>query len=298
MLTALFENRDRWGETRLTMEELAELTGSSRTTLWRALSVLTEKGMVETTRTKRNLGRLYKNRYKVLVYETSTADPGSSNSTGSQGNQLILVKNTSYSLGPTPEETPMVNKWSEEDNDQMAFGLLDEPIAPEKVSRRDPKTRHQRPQNEWTALDVASEFAVRVYDNVRGIPGLVNTEKLMYILAKNRKQFGVTAEMEMEILEKFFADTRHFTTIKKFPKGTVGLFANYITNNIQKTKTFSPQPKVTSNVEVSQAQVDQALALADNIEYLVASDGRKFDKSMPGRAALARYEKKLEENND
>lgn len=276
------------------MQELGELTSMSRTTLWRALATLTEMGFVKTTRTKRNLGRLYKNRYKVLVCETSTAGPGSQNSNDDQGTELTLVKNTSYSLGPEPEETSMVNKWSEEDDDQMAFGLLDEHLAPEKVSKRDPKTRAFRPQNEWTAMDVASEFASRIYANVRGIPGLVNTQQLMYILAKNRKQFGITAEMEMELLEKFCADTRHFTTIKKFPKGTVGLFSNFITKNIQKTSTFTPNPKMAEAKEA----IEKALAYADNIEYLVASDGRKFDKSMPGRLALARYEKKLEEDNE
>jgi DNA-binding transcriptional ArsR family regulator len=277
------------------MEELSALTSMSRTTLRRALVTLTDNGLVETTRTKRNLGRLYKNRYKVVVCETSTADSGDCNSQDIEITTLTtIVKNTSYSLGPEPEETSMVNKWSEEDDDQMAFGLLDEHLVPEKVSKRDPKTRAFRPQNEWTALDVASEFASRVYANVRGIPGLVNTQKLMFILANNRKAFGVTAEMEMELVDKFCADARNFTTIKKFPKNTVGLFANFMTKNIQTTSAFTPDPKTVD----PKITMQKALAYAENIEYLVASDGRKFDKSMPGRLALARYEKKLEEDNE
>jgi len=31
----------------------------------------------------------------------------------------------------------------------------------------------------------------------------------------------------------------------------------------------------------------------ESLEYIIASDGRKFDNSMPGRAALERYEDKL-----
>lgn len=278
MLTALSDNRDRWGETRLTMEELAEITGSSRTTLWRALSVLTEKGLVETTRTKRNLGRLYKNRYKVIEFETSTASQGSLNS------QLDTVtdshiKNTSYSFGAEgTEEDPMVNNWKEED-DFMSFGLIDEAPPVQKISKADPKTRRLRPQEEWTALDVASEFAFRVYDNIRGVPGIVNTMNLRGALSRNRTKFDISAAIEMSLMDKFFADARNIAAIKRSPKNSIGIFLNFITNNITSAR--------------NEVTIEQALAMAEELEYLYASDGRKFDKSIAGRAALARYEKKL-----
>ena len=285
LLSVLDLYKDRWGETHLTMEELSDLTGSSRTTLWRALNTLMDKGLVETTRTKRNLGRLYKNRYKVVKFETSTADSSGQNddltilTTG-----IVIVKNTSYSLGAEgPEEKNMVNKWNEED-EGMAFGLIEQAAPAQKISKADPKTRSQRPQDEWTAMDVASEFASRVYANVRGIPGMVNTMNLRGALARNRKTHGITASAEMKLMDKFFADGRNINAIKKFPKGTTGLFLNFITNNIS-----SVQNEVT---------IEEALTMADELDFLIASDGRKFDKSMPGRAALERYENKLREEGN
>jgi DNA-binding Lrp family transcriptional regulator len=281
LLTVLSDKKDRWGETRLTMDELSEMTGMSRTTLWRALTVLTDRGLVETTRTKRNLGRLYKNRYKVLNFETSTADQGNNNDYINQSTKLVIVKNTSYSFrADGAGKEIMVNKWKEEDEDQMSFGLLDEPtISTEKVSKADPKTRFVRPQAEWTAMDVACEFASRLYDNVRGVPNLVNTMKLRGVLAMNRKKYDITAEHELAIIEKFFGDQRNINLIKKSPRNTIGIFLAYFTNNIGSIRT--------------EVTIGSAIELAESIEYLYASDGTRFDKSLSGRANLDYYEKKL-----
>jgi len=177
----------------------------------------------------------------------------------------------------------MVSNWKEED-EGMSFGLIEGTKPMEKISKADPKTRNLRSQEEWTAMDVASEFASRVYSNVRGIPGLVNTMNLRGALSKNRTKHGIDASTEMRIMDKFFGDVRNINTIKKFPKSTTGLFLNYITNNI---------------VDMSNSvTIEEAMAIAEELEYLTASDGRKFDKSMPGRIALERYEKKLAENNE
>jgi uncharacterized membrane protein len=281
-------NTDRWGEVRLTMNELTEITSMSRTTLWRALVNLTERGLVTTVRTKRNLGRLYKNVYKVVKVETSTADTSSQVNQVNSVNQVttlttltIKVKNTSYSLVRSAHGgTKMVNKWNEEDGDLMGFGLVDV-VAPTEKVKKVPKTRHLRPQEEWTAMDVASEFTAQVYDKVRGIPGLVNTQRLGIALATNRKKHGITATQEMQILQKFFADDRNLVTIKKFPKRTAGIFLNFITQNIS---------------EVSDVvTIETAIAMEDQLEYIYASDGRKFVRSISGRAELAQYEKQLKE---
>lgn len=283
LLTTMMEFVDKWGDINLTMVELSELTGYSRTTLWRALQALEEMDLVDTTRTKRNYGKLYKNRYKLI--ETSTAGQGNlDDSLTTITTETTIVKNATHSLGAAgPEkEEPMVNKWTDDD-DIAGVGLIDERPVSQKISKKDPKTRHQRPQNEWTAGDVASEFAWRVYDNVRGIPGMVNTMSLRGALAKNRTKFGITAEVELKLMDKFFGDGRHLATIKKFPKGTVGLFLNFITNNVESV----------SNV----VTVEEALVMAENLEYVVATDGRKFDNSVPGRKARERYEQKLQENS-
>lgn len=286
LLAVLTEKRDRWGETRLTMSELGELTTMSRTTLWRALTTLMNLGMVETTRTKRNLGKLYKNRYRVLVApiksETSTASPGNSITVIANTNNL----NTSYlnHLGAdAPEEgieTSMVNKWADDDEDMMGFGIVDKPAKEVKINKRDPKTRSQRPVAEWTAVDMASEFTMRVYSKVRGIPGMVNTTNLSRALAKNRKDHGVKAADEYAIMGKFFMDEDILQKVKSRPKNTIGFFLNYITENI---------------TQVSQTMThEKAFAMEEELEYIYASDGRKFPQSISGRADLERYEKKLE----
>jgi hypothetical protein len=262
------------------MSEMSEITLMSRTTLWRALTNLTDRGLVTTVRTKRNLGRLHKNVYKLVKVETSTA--GQVNNNDEVVNLTTLstkVNNTSYCLGGfSPEEGKMVNNWNA-DKDLMGFGLVEVPAPAEKV-KKIPKTRHLRPQDEWTAMDVASEFTVRVYDKVRGIPGLVNTKNLGIIMAANRKKYGITAHQEMMILEKFFVHEQNLLAIKKFPKRTQGIFLNYITNNISELSDT--------------VTIEQSIAMEDQLEYLHASDGRKFVKSASGRQELKEYEEELD----
>lgn len=283
LLSVMRTHQDRWGEVRLTMVELTELTSMSRTTLWRALARLTEQGYLKTKRTKRNFGKLYKNVYTLLKSETSTADQGNqdSNTVITTGNLTIKVKNTSYSLGRyAPKEEKMVNKWTDEDEGLAAFGLVDMPQPVEKI-KKVPKTRHLRPRNEWTAHDVASEFTAQVYDRVRGIPGLVNTRNLGIALATNRKKFGITADQELQLMDRFFTDDQNLLAVKRFPKRTTGIFLSYITKNIA---------DISNTVTV-----EQVVAMEDKLEYLHASDGRKFLKSMSGRQELAEYEEMLKE---
>ena len=289
LLATMTRMVNKKGELEITMDELTELTGSSRTTLWRDMSALESHGLVDIVRTKRNLGKLYKNRYRLLFLcfssETSTADTSNTSiltdTTDSQVTSLSTkALSTSYLMGgAAPEEEKMVNKW-QDDDDIAGFGLLENEVPATQrtkpVSKRDPKTRHQRPQDDWTAADVASEFAFRIYDRVRGIPGLVNTATLRQILAANRKKFGITAVIEMEVMDKFFADERNMALIKRMPKKSHGIFANAITTTLA---------EVTSKYEM-----DEVLDTVENLEYIYASDGRKFDNSMPGRKALERYE--------
>jgi biotin operon repressor len=296
LLATMARMVNKGGEVEITMDELTELTGSSRTTLWRDMTVLENHGLVDTVRTKRNLGKLYKNRYKLLFLcfspETSTADTSNTSkltdTTDSQVTSLSTkALSTSYLMvGEAHEEEKMVNKW-QDDDDIGGVGLFEDEVPAiqrvKPISKRDPKTRHQRPQDDWTAADVASEFAFRIYDRVRGIPGLVNTATLRQILAANRKKFGITAVIEMEVMEKFFADDRNMALIKRMPKKSHGIFANAITNSLA---------EVTSKYEM-----DEPIDKGSDIEYIYASDGRKFDNSMPGRKALERYEEKLRRAN-
>jgi hypothetical protein len=283
------------------MDELAELTGYGRSAISRAVAGLADTQWIEVVRSKRNYGMLAKNKYRILgcpPSDTRLADgeppcaPGETSTrshvTTKSTKSTNITKSTSKLKSAVPSEphsaeaqreSVVVNRWSEDEDDLPGFGLLDADVKPvvEKVNRRDAKTRNLRPRDEWTANDVASEFASRVYEKVRGIPGLVNTRGLAGALATNRKRFGVTAAQEVAALEKFFADERNLATIKKFPKGAHGVFLNSITKFL------------AEGHEVVVSPVD-SVAVED---YVYASDGKKFDNSMPGRAALKRYEDKL-----
>jgi len=311
LLLALRHLANRWREVNATMEELSNLTGYSRTTLWRAHAGLETAGFIDTTRTKRNFGFYARNRYVLslgFMDETSQDDAcftdgtsqddacftdGTSTSnidiasiTTKESNNTIKAINTSCLLGAAgTEEEKMVNRWSEEDDNIGGFGLLEGEVPSTQkakpISKRDPKTRHQRPQDEWTAADVASEFASRIYSKVRGVPGLVNTNALRGALAANRSRFNITATIEMEVMERFFADERNMATIRKAPSNSHGMFLRAITNNVQQV------------VEDFGMEDNEVVDEPEITSYVYASDGKSFDNSMPGRAALARYEKKL-----
>lgn len=287
----------RWGEVRATMETLGELTGYSRSSVHRAVESLVELGWVKVKRTKRNYGLWNENRYTILrgsMRDTSKAqievNEGAEGrvisdtttrvliSTKSTNNKLTSNLNNSNpsDLGATaPRKGKMVNKWKDEDSEIGGVGLLGS-TGTETPQQKKRAHRSEKPIESWSGNDVASEFASRVYEKVRGIPGLVNTSRLAIALNTNRKKFGITASQEMGALEKFFADERNLATIKKFPKNSHGIFLNSITKYVSEFGEVEPS-------------VD---TVAQDV-YVYASDGKEFDNSMPGRMALQRYETKL-----
>lgn len=317
LLAHMYHNVDRWGEVHLTSEELEQLTGTSRTTVWRDMTVLEELGLVDTYRTKRNYGKLHKNVYKLISPcfqpetlveetcfspETSVAEGKSlcfppETSTADQGSHKLLTTttvkelNTSYLIytdapGVVVEKKPrrankLVNKW-QDDDDIGGFGLLDGEVPAAQrskpVSKRDPRTRVNRPQHEWTAQDVASEFASRMYDKVRGVPNLVNVGKLAIIIASYRKKYGLTALLELEVLEMMMSDDRRIGSIKKQPTDAYKMFLKMLATHNQ---------KAVANLgldNLDEPAVD---------EYVYASDGTRFDNSMFGRKMMKNYEEEL-----
>lgn len=310
-LLALMRSKlDRWGEIHLTMDELTQLTGSSRTTLWRDVTSLESAGFILRTRTKRNLGKLHKNVYTIpkpgftaetseadgdslrFTTETSTAGQGNSNSGNSYKviatSTKSLASNTSYYLeGEALEEEKNMNKWKDDDDNLGGFGLLEGEVPAaqrggQAVSKRFPKTRHLRPQEEWTPADVATEFASRVYSKFNDIPGMVNTRGLWGALAANRKKHNISAVIELEVMDKFFGDERNLTALRKAPKSAHGMFLNAITNQIG---------QVTADLGMTEKP---AKKLTSSTEYVYASDGTEFDNSMSGRLELAEYEKSIQ----
>lgn len=173
-----------------------------------------------------------------------------------------------------------MNRWNDDD-DIKGFGLLDGDIPSGQkkipVSKKSSKTRHQREKEDWTPADVASEFSCRIYDKIRGIPNMINTKTLTILLAKNRKEFGITASMELELLDKFIGDERNLIAVKRQPSKTINIFLVFITNNVNKLSQ-------TSEVIIEEDSGNN---------NLIASDGKVFDNTIIGKAALERHEAKL-----
>ena len=71
LVVSLYHLSDSKGRVDITMSELEILTGMSHEAQRRALRGLEEAGLLTTTRTKRNLGKLYKNMYQLtfVVHE-------------------------------------------------------------------------------------------------------------------------------------------------------------------------------------------------------------------------------------
>jgi len=280
------------GDVSVSMEELGKLTGYSRTTLFRAISSLTSNEIIKTIRTKRNLGKLSYNKYKVLLGftgetlrpslsfnpETSTADYIS--------NKVITTNINNIKITTIAKDVPVVNKWSDDDDNIGGFGLLEGEVPasqkPRKVSKRDPKTRFQRPEAEWTAFDVAAEFSSRLHDEIRGIPGIIPTGKLGMALNSFRSRYGLTSTIELEVLDRFATDPNNAPIVRKDPGSAYKLYLQALLSQSGKVINDlglddNDSPKVDSNI--------------------YATDGRRFDNSLPGRASLARYEEKLAKND-
>lgn len=296
-LLALKHLADKDGKIKATMEDLGEVTNYGRESLRIAMRGLEARGVIATHRTKRNLGRLYKNEYlifpKNLASEipeklASTADTSNTSKSGS-----TLVKNTTYSLESSAleneirKEVEVVNKWQDDDDNIGGWGLLDgDKISANRtkpLSKRSPKNRHQRPQEEWTAADVASEFSKRLYEKITGVPAIVNTDRLRAVLATYRKRYGTTALTELEVLEMFFGDNRILYKVRKEPHNAWRVFLRMLTTRGQ---------EALENLGMDEDLPDE-LDNESPADYVYASDGKKFDNSMPGRKAMERYEEEL-----
>jgi hypothetical protein len=276
-----------------TMSILEEVTGYSRMQISRSVKTLIQENYIEVKRLKRLDGFNHRNVYQLLsntnVTVTSASQSHSNADVTSITNKALVIKidkalDTTYLM---EGEKKVVNRWKDDDDDLAGVGLIEEKtVQTKKASKREPKTRHSRPIEDWTPADVATEFSYRVYQALPGIPGVVNTRSLWGALAKNRKQFGVTAVLEYELLEKYFADSRNINSLKQAPAYAHAKFLTYITNNIQ---------AVASDLGVEDQPEDIPVIEPVN-KYVYSSDGRRFDNSMPGRLALKEHEKRKAAN--
>lgn len=292
------------------MEELARYAQSTEESVRRALRSLESKQMVATTRTKRNLGKLSYNEYTLIspshknvglaspshnlpshknVGSTADIDIASTTELTNKANKTTSYLVSARSQTEKKRSFILVNKWADDDS-VGGFGLFDSEVAEKsagpKLSKRDPKTRSKRPQEEWTSADVASEFASRVYALIPGVPNLVNTAVVRGALAKMRKQYDSNALIELEVMKIFFEDNWVQEKGKDNPAWIAGRFLKYFANHFD-------QALRNLNLPERKGPTEEALSQVEESEFVYASDGRRFDNSMPGRLALEKYEGKL-----
>jgi hypothetical protein len=306
LLVSMYHLADRWLAVDATMEDLCYLTRSNSESLRKGLRRLENLSLVETTRTKRNYGKLSKNRYKLLILPhelVGSEETPAHETVGPTVNNIVNltinshevsnVKNTTYSY---VEEEKMGSKWRPEgesvdgDDNIGGIGLFDEPEetkAKLSVNKQDPKTRGRRPQEEWTPADVASEFSYLLGKKFPLLPGLVSVRKLGGALAKNRKQYKITALVEMEIMQLFFNDQRNYWDAQKNPHFLHGRYLRMFTTHLDEALENLGLPPRNAEIQTEVSNREQ---------FVYASDGKKFDNSLPGRTALKKYEQQLKEN--
>lgn len=304
LLTAMCHLAASDGAVEATMNDLSILTRRGEENVRRALRGLEAHGLVTTTRTKRNLGRLHKNKYKLthctvgsettVVHHTvgSTDDihvvPVITNTTNSQVSRVI---NTTYLLvgNEISHKEETMNKW-QDDDDTVGFGLLEGELPANQAQalvndKRKPKTRGNRPVPDWTTYDMATEFSYRLSRKFPLIPGLVNVKALAGALAKNRREYGITAVVEMEVMDLFFGDERKWRAAEQHPEKIHGKYLRMFTTNLE---------EALSNLGMLD-QLSDTPSVASTGSYVYASDGTRFNDSFLGKKALRQHEQDLEE---
>ena len=296
------------------VEELARYAQCSDESIRRALRGLEKANLVKTIRTKRNLGKLSFNRYELISPSHknvgSTTEPphkneglpshkivGSTAGTGNTSNYLKVNKTTSYLVpsGTEGKKGPfiLVNRWKDDDS-VGGFGLFEDELVQKTssptVSKRNPKTRNQRPQEEWTAADVASEFSSRVYRTIPGVPNILSTDKLRGALSKMRKDYDSNALIELEIMKIFFEDPWLQREGVDKPQYIVGRF-------LKSFAAHYDQALRNLGLPARNTPTENDVLSASAADFVYASDGRRFDNSMPGRVAMDKYEDKLRRKN-
>jgi hypothetical protein len=314
-VVSLYHLADAQAQVKVTTDELSVLTGYSTESLRRAFRGLEEAGLLETIRTKRNLGKWSKNVYQLVLPSHSlvesepepshrvvgsTADymPSDTMTTMTTGSQVSNTRNTSYFLvraaGASGEEI-VVSRWNEDDDGIAGVGLFEDEMdggqPKPKVDKRKSSTRNLRPESEWTTNDVAAEFSQQLGKRFPYTPGLVNTTAIRGALSNYRRQYGTSPEVELQLMRLFFDDDRNLKNADSEAHRIHGRYLNMFKTHLSKAYEMlglEPNQRLTglaSGVSPTASPLD---------EYVYASDGRKFDKSIAGRSALKRYEQKLE----
>jgi hypothetical protein len=153
-----------------------------------------------------------------------------------------------------------------------------------KIDKRDIRTRWKRPEDEWTPGDVAAEFSYRLSMHYPMTPALVNTKDIRGALSRWRKQYGITPQIEMEIMRMFFEDERNFRDADKKASQVHTWYLHMFKTNMRNAfdRLGIEYEKDTPTQEVT--------------DVLYASDGRTFENNIAGRSALKNYEERISKN--
>ena len=297
-----------------TMGELEVLTGMKAESLRRALRGLEEAGLVETTRTKRNFGKFHKNVYRLLLpsleNEVLGVKPSLENEGSTHGQVVPLelsslsstskpvsnTRSTTYFLvsagGAHKGEDMVMWKDNSGDDNIAGFGLFEEELQggqpKPKADKRKASTRGQRPEAEWTANDVAAEFAFQLGRRFPYTPGLVNVTAIRGALLKYRAQYNTTPEVEMELMRMFFQDEHNLKNADENASRIHGKYLNMF-------KTHLSKAYESLGMETAQRVLGSEFAVEHEEEYIVASDGRRFENTIVGRKRRERHEELLKE---
>jgi hypothetical protein len=185
-----------------------------------------------------------------------------------------------------------MNNWKDDD-DTVAFGLLEGELPAKQAQalvndKRKPKTRGNRPVPDWTTYDMATEFSYRLSRKFPMIPGLVNVKALAGALAKNRREYGITAVVEMEVMDLFFNDERKWRAAEEHPEKIHGKYLRMFTTNLE---------EALANLGMLD-QLSESSSVAPQGSFVYASDGARFTDSFLGRKALQQHEQDLEDARD
>lgn len=302
LLAVLCHKSGSEGRFKGSLAELGTSTGNvSEKTVRRGLKGLEEAQFIKRIPTKRANGYRGMDIYEMMdknvqqvpeIVDKNVHASRGYKSRSSMANKLLVPNShnsnqlkESKTEGFTKEIIIPMRKWEDDGDDLAGFGLVEERDAPQpKIRKSDPKTRGKRPEHEWTALDVASEFSFRVGRKYPLLPGTVNVRQLAGALSKFRKQYDTNALIELELLRLFMADERNF---KNVGDEAPLLYKLYLAS----FKTKINQARENLGLKKINAVLEPVVKMGT----LVASDGLVFQNTIAGRAQLERYEKKLKE---
>jgi hypothetical protein len=188
-----------------------------------------------------------------------------------------------------PKEV-LVGNWKKnwDDDNLGSVGLFDEEllekVEPQKINKRDPRTRSQRPDYEWTPQDTAAELGVKLRQRFPELPPLINTRNLSIVLAKYRKDLGTTALVELELIKMFLADEKNLSYVARNPQKALGAFLTTfktrLSDAMERLNLSAPTRSTDNDVDIDS-------------DFLYATDGTRFENTLVGRKAFERYTERM-----